>query len=291
MGRGTTRTLQRVQSLDRGLTILYTVANSKRPVSLGELTTVIGINRSSVFRLASTLKRRGFLATPSGQKDYVLGPSMWRLSKEYDWGSMLIQLSQERLKRLAVDANETAHLAVREGLQAHIIDHAEATHVLVVSGQLGSFFELHCSSLGKALLADATELHLRALYGTRPLRAYTRFTLTSIKDLARACAQTRKQGYAVDLGEFRADLRCVAAPIRAADGVIVATIGVSAPVSRFSDVHCRTYGRLVRRAAQDIGEVLKEASRLPTAFSTKGFRSQPTPQAVVRDQFKVTHAR
>src|ERR671926_689815 len=103
-----------IQSLDRGLTILEAVAKAGGPVSLGELTRLLDIDRSSVFRLAGTLKRRGFLAYPAGRKDYILGPSLWRLSHEYDWGNMLVKVSHEQVKRLANETNETAHLAVRE---------------------------------------------------------------------------------------------------------------------------------------------------------------------------------
>ena len=70
-----------IQSLDRGLVILETVAKSPDPVSLDRLADLLGIDRSSVYRLANTLKRRGFLVYPSGGKDYILGPSIWRLSR------------------------------------------------------------------------------------------------------------------------------------------------------------------------------------------------------------------
>src|SRR5262245_33315294 len=74
-----------IQSLDRGLMILEAIARSNGPVALGELATMLGIDRSSVFRLANTLKRRGFLTNPEGRKDYILGSSIWRLSRKYDW--------------------------------------------------------------------------------------------------------------------------------------------------------------------------------------------------------------
>src|SRR3954454_19362648 len=121
-----------IQSLDRGLTILEAVARSSNPVSLGELTNVLDIDRSSVFRLAFTLKRRGFLAYPAGRKDFILGPTMWRLSDRYDWGRMLIRVSHEHVKQLARKTNETVHLAIREGRNALFIDHAAATHVIAV---------------------------------------------------------------------------------------------------------------------------------------------------------------
>ena len=71
-----------IQSLGRGLSILEAVADSSDPVPLKDLTALLGIDRSSVFRLANTLKRRRFLASPFGRKDYILGPSIWRLSRK-----------------------------------------------------------------------------------------------------------------------------------------------------------------------------------------------------------------
>src|SRR6266699_3985657 len=93
----TVRETQPIQSLDRGLLILEAVANSSDPVSLSELTNLVGIDRSSVFRLAFTLKRRGFLTYPAGRKDFILGPALWRLSQRYDWGEMLILVSRDHL--------------------------------------------------------------------------------------------------------------------------------------------------------------------------------------------------
>ena len=72
-----------IQSLDRGLAILEAVAASSVPVPLKQLTDLIGIDRSSVFRLANTLRQRRFLTNPQGSNDYILGPTAWRLSRRY----------------------------------------------------------------------------------------------------------------------------------------------------------------------------------------------------------------
>jgi DNA-binding IclR family transcriptional regulator len=125
-----------IQSLDRGLTILEAVAKSSGPVSLNELTNLLEIDRSSVFRLASTLKRRGFLSYPTGRKDFMLGPSLWRLAHKYDWGNMLIKISHEQLKLLASEMNETAQLAVRESKQALFIDSAAANQVIYTAPRM-----------------------------------------------------------------------------------------------------------------------------------------------------------
>src|SRR5262245_24314708 len=227
------RETQPIQSLDRGLVILEAVANSSEPVSLTELTNLVGIDRSSVFRLAFTLKRRGFLAYPAGRKDFILGPALWRLSHRYDWGTMLIRVSQEYLKQLAKRTNETVHLAIREGRNALFIDHAAANHVIAVSGQTGEMVPLHCTAHGKALLAGFSREELRRIFGSATLPVYTAQSIGTLSDLATACSEIQEQGFATDNGEFREGLRCVAAPIRAQRGMIVGSIGISAPTERF----------------------------------------------------------
>ncbi|HMJ61344.1 MAG TPA: IclR family transcriptional regulator [Bryobacteraceae bacterium] len=245
-----------IQSLDRGLTILEAVAKSSNPVSLGELTGLMEIDRSSVFRLAGTLKRRGFLAYPAGRKDYILGPSLWRLAHKYDWGNMLIKVSHEELKLLASETNETAQLAVREGKHALFIDSAAANQVISVSGRIGELTPLHCTAHGKALMADLTMAELEAVFGSEPLPPHTKRTATSIKQLAKICAETKTRGFSTDDEEFMEGVRCVAAPIRAEDGQIIGAIGVSAPLTRFPAERYRICGEQVLKVAGQIRAML-----------------------------------
>lgn len=91
-----------IQSLDRGLVILEAVGLSRNAVSLSDLTELLGIDRSSAFRLAKTLKRRGFLASPTGKTNYVLGPCIWRLARQYDWSNMLVKICHEPMQGLHV---------------------------------------------------------------------------------------------------------------------------------------------------------------------------------------------
>src|SRR5579871_6136379 len=167
-----------IQSLDRGLQILEAVAKSADPVALGHLTELLGIDRSSVFRLANTLRRRGFLANPNGRKDYILGPSIWRLSRKHDWSNVLITFSREHLKRLAVRTGETTHLALREGRQAFFIDHYHSSsQILVISGQTGEFVPLYCTAHGKALLVDCGMSELKTIFGAGTLQGHTPRTI------------------------------------------------------------------------------------------------------------------
>jgi DNA-binding IclR family transcriptional regulator len=245
-----------IQSLDRGLTILQTVAMSNQPVTLGELSELLGVDRSSAFRLAQTLRRRGFLATPAGRKDYMLGSSMWTLSRQYDWSNMLVRVAHEELKGLAHSLNETAHLAIREGKSALFIDSVDARHVVVVAGQTGELVPLYATAHGKALIADYDEQNLWSIFGTQALEKYTKTTITSVMALVKECAGIRRRGYALDEGELMEGVRCVAAPIRLTSGLIVGSVGISAPDSRFPKEQSAAHSARVIQCAQKIGEML-----------------------------------
>jgi IclR family acetate operon transcriptional repressor len=154
-----------IQSLDRGLAILEAVASSSQPVPLKQLTDLIGIDRSSVFRLANTLRQRRFLANPKDSKDYILGPTAWRLSRRYG-RNLLGTFFHHYLQELTATLGETSHFTVREGVEVFFIDHQTPTgQVVSVAGQTGEFAPLHCTAHGKALLAD-----LRSVRPSRPAR-------------------------------------------------------------------------------------------------------------------------
>jgi DNA-binding IclR family transcriptional regulator len=245
-----------IQSLDRGLEILQLVGRSKRTVSVPELAELLGIDRSSAFRFAITLRRRGFLSSPPGRKDFLLGSSMWALAREYDWSKLLVDIAHSDLSLLATRINETAHLAIREAKDVLFIDCAQASRVVAAVGRTGELHPLHCTAHGKAILADADESEIRALLGSGPLRRFTKNTITNVKALAEACATINDTGYALDDSEHADDLRCIAAPIRF-NKQIVGSIGISAPTPRLPESLYAEYGKEVCAIADKIGDSLR----------------------------------
>ncbi len=247
---------QQIQSLDRGLLLLETIASARRPVSLADLTPVLGIDRSSVFRLANTLKQRGFLAQMPGSKHYVLGSAIWRLADLFQFDNVLLQLAQEHVNALAAETGETTHLAIREGRQAMLIEQRLTTQAVGVAGSSESCVPLHCTSVGKALIADFDHERLAGLFGGKHLSKLTKRTITTLAELAQECEETRKRGFAVDDEEQHEGVRCVAAPIRDASGQIVGAIGVSAPTARLPRESIKKAGAKVAAAALEIGREL-----------------------------------
>jgi IclR family acetate operon transcriptional repressor len=182
---------------------------------------------------------------------------MWTLSRQYDWSNMLVRVAHEELKELANGLNETAHLAIREGKNALFIDSVHAKHVIVVAGQTGELVPLYATAHGKALLADSDEKALQTIFGAEPLKKFTKNTIRTIPALAKESATIRQRGYATDEAEFMEDMRCVAAPIRLHDGMIVGSVGISAPSLRFLKEHYPAHAKRVVQCAKKIGDLLR----------------------------------
>lgn len=241
-----------VQSLDRGLILLDAVAQSRRPVSLPELTRLFDIDRSSIFRLVNTLVQRGFLSQVPGSKDYVPGPAVWRMTSQLESNKLLAALARGDVLRLAEESGETTHLVVRNGLRPVFIENEPTSHRVGVSTCCGDDDPLHCTSVGKALLADFERQQLIALFGDEPLATPTKRSIRSIDALVDECKRTRKRGFAIDDEEMSKGVRCVAAPIRDSTGAVIAAIGISAPGDRLSKKRCIDVGQQIRQVAQDI---------------------------------------
>lgn len=243
-----------IQSLDRGLVLLEAVGQSSCPVPLPELTAVLKIDPSSVYRLANTLKQRGFLAQVTG--GYVLGASAWRLANVFHWSSSLRELAREHLMALAAAVGETTHLSIRVGRQAFSVHDELTARPVVVAMRPGRSEPLHSTAMGKALLADFDLSQLKELFGDEPLAKFTPRTICTLSELADECRRTQERGFAMDDREMFEVVRCVAAPLRDSSGEIVAAISVTAPIERLPLNQRAELGRKTMLEAQKISAKL-----------------------------------
>lgn len=260
-----TRGTAPIQSLDRGLAILEAVGRARRPVSLAELASLLEIDRSSAYRLANTLRRRGFLAQQADSKQYLLGSAVWRLASHFRFRDVIAQTARPYIDRLAAETGETTHLAILEGTTAVLIDHQLSGQAVGVSAGSGFSVPLHCTSIGKALIADLDSRQLVQLLGRGPLPALTKRTIVDIETLAEDCRRSRRRGYSLDDEENHAGVRCVGAALRDASGEVIAAIGVSAPAERLPRPQIAAVGRRVQAIAAELSAKLGFQPSTPDA--------------------------
>lgn len=198
-------------------------------VSVSAVASHLGINKSSASRLMSTLCHYGYAERVAGSRGYRLGHKLQRQKHTAQLGSVhvrLRELIQPFLQQLVELTGECGHAAVHSGGRALVIEDVDAPVSLKVSGVVGRSEALHCTAIGKCLLA------FMGLPLPKDLSARTEYTFTEVEKLELHLATIRAQGYAFDNEENYLGVRCLAAPVFDDTGQCIACIGISGPSVR-----------------------------------------------------------
>ncbi|MCL4181984.1 MAG: IclR family transcriptional regulator [Burkholderiaceae bacterium] len=245
-----------VQSLERGLDVLIAVSQADGPIGITDLSNRLELPKGSVSRLVTTLTEQGFLTRDPETARYLLGVKLWELGQRAIRGSRIVDIARPFLERLASTTDETVHITALAGSGEMVfLDKLDSNHALRPNIQLGLPHPLHCTANGKAMLAFLPEADLeRMLRGRR--RRFTNSTITNRNELMAHLAGVRSVGYAINRGEYRADVAGVAAPIFDSSGLVVAALGVSLPTARAAPQFLKELGTLAAKEARDISMAL-----------------------------------
>jgi DNA-binding IclR family transcriptional regulator len=242
-----------VQSVARALDILDVMSKAEGSMSLADISKATNLNASTVHRLLFTLRAKNYIRQDNGNKEYSLDPQCARIGK-----AALGQLDIGRecadvVRVLARETDELVNVAILANNQAiYVATRLPATRLLRVFVQAGVSVPLHCTGVGKAMLAFQSREEIEYLIGKQDLPAFTPNTITNIYRIKEELDQVRQQGYAIDNEEREIGVRCLAAPIFRGDGAVVAAVSVSGPPSRLSVERESTFIPLVKTAAAEI---------------------------------------
>jgi len=237
MKRKNNRSSQRdysIQVLQRGMNVLDALLEARTPLSLEQICTYTGLPKSTAFRIIVNLLRGQYLVeTDDG---YWLGLKMLRFGALVEEKLDLKQQALPFLVQLRDQVNETVHLAVLDDeLRVVYLEKLSTQHAVgLMMSRIGITAPMHCTALGKAIVAFRPEDEIRDWIGTHGLKAITGATITDEVPFLRELHEVRSRGYAVDDGEYEASVRCIAAPIRDRTGNVFAALSVSGPDNRMS---------------------------------------------------------
>ncbi len=255
-----------LQTVDRALRLLLLFEEVGQEYRVGELATMLGVDKSIASRLAATLAERGFLERVPGSEGFRLGPEVGRLGMlAVGSSNNLIELARLRMERLAEETGETVNLAVLEEHKAINIAQIDGAHLIGVGDWTGWKTEPHATANGKVLLAFGGSSSENLPLET-PLKAFTARTITSLKELRSELKRVRSEGWASTLGELEEGLNGIAVPLFGASGRCLAALSVSGPAYRMPPDRLPEVARLCRTAAEEIGSRLgrtNSATRIP----------------------------
>ncbi|CDC73258.1 transcriptional regulator IclR family [Candidatus Colimorpha enterica] len=242
-------------SAKRVLDILGLIASSETPLTASEIGKELSIPKSSVFDIVNILSERGYITTVSPYgKAYRIGISAYRTGMAFVRRDGLFNSAHPILRNLSDATGETCYLAVEADGKIVYLDKAESSAPIRSSLNVGSQNGMHCTGLGKALLAAYPEERAISAIGKNPER-HTENTLCDLPSIMAELEKTRERGYAIDNGEDNTFLRCVAAPVRDADGNAVAAISVTMLESNFRREHVTDVVRKLTEAALAISHI------------------------------------
>lgn len=249
-------------AIDRALDLLGIVVEARRPVTLAEASAAADLSKPTAHRILRLLAKRGLLRQQA-DRSYILGAAIYEVA-----GQVLDQLEFAREARAALNwlqsvTPEAIHFAVLTEEVPICVAKIEGRRPYRMASTLGSPLSMHCTSIGKAILAYLPEQRVADLIDSRELTRHTSRTITKAAVLRAELDDVRAQGYAIDDEENEDTIRCVAAPVFDARGEIVGGVSVAAPTFHLSLDEAHLLAPSVIQAGKMISSALGAPQQFP----------------------------
>ena len=227
-----------IQTVTNALRVLDTLGEQGE-VGVADLSRRLSLHKNNIFRLLATLEQEGYVKQNHLTERYRLGLRSLELGQAFARDHSLALRGRVVVKALQAETGESAHLAVSSAFGAVAIEGAATERALVASMRVGSHHPLHCTALGKVLLASAESAvlqeHHEAAVARGGLLQKTPATILDPDKFLEELRSVASVGYALDREEFETGLCCAAAPIYGSEGAVVAALSLSIPRARCSD--------------------------------------------------------
>ena len=238
-----------VQSIGRAFAILEQVARHRDGISLVELSKAVGLHNSTTFHLVQTMVALGYIRQVKENRRYRIGRPLFALAASALDEIEMVSLATPILEALSQETGECGHFAVRVGDAAVVIARTSGPGAFQLADRVGVSRPLHCTALGKVLLAGLSPDQFERLLARVVLTSHTPKSITNAEALRREIEDVRQIGYALDDGEFDPEVRCVAVAVREFAGKAVGALGISGPIWRLSVQTLRGRSGIVQAAA------------------------------------------
>ncbi len=238
-----------VQSIGRAFAILEEIARNRDGIGLAELSKRVGLHNSTTFHLVKTMVSLGYVRQLKETKRYRIGRPLFALAASALDEKEMVSLATPVLEELSRETGESAHFSVRMGDAVVVLARTSGQGAFQLTDRVGVIRPAHCTALGKIMLAYLQPEQFERFVAQAEFKALTPKSITSVETLRREIAEVRRAGAAFDDGEFDAEVRCVALPVRDFSGQVIGAIGISGPVWRLSIEALQKRARLVRTAA------------------------------------------
>jgi DNA-binding IclR family transcriptional regulator len=214
------------------------------------------LHKSTVHRLMMVLEQHRLVDKNPDTGRYRLGLKLFELGSKALGTTDLRRHARPYLDRLQRELGETVFLCMLDEGQVFYLEKIESQQSVRTGCTVGSRAPVHCTAVGKAMLAELPDAEVNEIVRRRGLKAMTENTITSASALRTELKAIRSRGYAIDNEEKEEGLRCVSAAVRGDSGKLLAALSVSGPAFRVTRERVPEIGKAVMLAASELSEQL-----------------------------------
>ncbi|RFU64358.1 IclR family transcriptional regulator [Bacillus sp. V59.32b] len=224
-----------VKSVSRALDIITLVSSKKGGLGVTEIANQIDINKSSVYRILTTLVQYGYVEQDKETGRYKLGYKFLEISSKLLDSIDLRSEARPFLQELESFTNEVIHLVVYDQGEVVYIEKLEGNETLRMHSKVGKRAPMHCTSVGKAIIAHLPSSIVIDILDRKGMSVHTEKTITDKAEFLKELARVKQRGYALDLEENETGITCIAVPIFDHLGKAIAAVSVSGPTIRMTE--------------------------------------------------------
>lgn len=241
-----------VASVSKAIELLVCFSIDTPAWSLSDLARSVCLPKSTAHNLLRTLQQFDLVRQEPETRRYRVGPRALELGLLFAKRSGVLAQSRPVLRRLVEATGETCKLGILSNDQVVIVAALESAFQLHTRGDVGTRWDLHSTSLGKAILAALTDAEAREILKRTGMRGHTKHTVRTWAAMQEELQAVRERGYALDLEENEPGVRCIAAAVTDPLRGSVAAVSISGPKVRLSDERMQEIAREAMAAARTI---------------------------------------
>ncbi len=245
-----------LKTLARGLRVFVAFTPEHPEASLTDISEVLGVDPSTASRFVYTLESLGYLERNQETKLYRVSSKTYALTVSLSGPRNLRKVSLPFMEELRDTTGETVVLGVRDVAEMVIIEVVETRHFLVPRGWVGGRVPIHCSALGKAVLANLPHSTVVRLLDTINLAPITGNTITSRMGFLADLQKVRERGWSLNQEEYTKGVVSVGAPIISGDRTVAGAICIDIPTIRIEGDHfLKQVAQKVVQTAEAISDI------------------------------------
>lgn len=224
-----------VKSVSRALDIINLISVKKDGLGVTEISNNIDINKSSVYRTLMTLAQYGYIEQDQDTSRYKLGYKFLEISSRLLDSIDLRSEAKPFLQEIESLTNEVIHLVVYDQGEVVYIEKLEGNETLRMHSKVGKRAPMHCTSVGKAILAHLPTSVVVDILETKGMPVHTDKTITNKEEFLKELDEVRRTGIAYDIEENEYGICCIAVPLFNHLGRVAAAVSISGPRLRMTD--------------------------------------------------------